>query len=197
MSSEPDLLSDASSDASCAVPGSRGESAEPLLAFADALLSASQREPGRAPGEVQQYVTFLLGDDEIGIPILQCREILRSPVITRVPEAPAHVRGVVNLRGHILPAINTRTCLGYEAAPATVKSRLIVVEVTGRLFALLVDRVVRILKVTASEIVPPPENAKVPIAIGVVGAGHSTIYLADAEGILRAGPGAESSTHKE
>jgi chemotaxis signal transduction protein len=183
MSSEFDPSRDAQTT------GSRVEGS--LLAFADALLSASQREPGRTAGEIQQYVTFFLCDDEIGIPILQCREIIHAPTITRVPEAPEHVRGVVNLRGRILPAIDTRKCLGYEAASPTVKARLIVVEVAGRLFALLVDRVARILKVAASEIAPPAENAKVPVAVGVVGAGHQAIYLTDAERILRAGPSAD------
>ena len=188
MSSEP--------DASDETTGSRAEGALPLLAFADALLSASQREPGRAVGEIQQYVTFYLRDDEIGIPILQCREIIRALAITRVPEAPEHVRGVVNLRGRILPAVDTRKCLGYEAAPPTVKSRLIVVEVAGRFFALLVDRVARILKLVASDIAAPPENARLLAPLGVADTGDATIYLTNAETILRA-PAAESSTHKE
>jgi len=168
-----------------------------LLAFADALLSASRGEPGGPTGEIQQYVTFFLRDDEIGIPILQCREIIRALAVTRVPEAPEHVRGIVNLRGRILPAVDTRKCLGYESVPPTVRSRLIVVEVAGRSFALLVDRVARILKVATSDIALPPRNAKVPAATGMTGTDEATIYLTDAERILCAGPGADSSTHKE
>ena len=192
MSSEVRHASDGASDRSPDATADRPESAEPLLAFADALLASSQREPGRASGQVQQYVTFFLREDEIGIPILQCREIIHAPAITRVPESPEHVLGVVNLRGHILPAVDTRKCLGYEGAPPTAKARLIVVEVAGRLFALLVDRVARILKVAASEILPPTKNVKVPVAIGVAGTGNQAIYLTDVERILRAGPGAES-----
>lgn len=186
-----------SSELDAAGEASRDQGALPLLAFADALLSANQREPGKAGGEMRQFVTFFLRDDEIGIPILQCREIIRAPVITRVPEAPEHVRGVVNLRGRILPAVDTRKCLGYEAAPPTVKSRLIVVEVAGRSFALLVDRVARILKLAASEIAAPPEGARSLATLGVVGAGDATIYLTDAERILCVEPSAEPSTHKE
>lgn len=166
-------------------------SAEPLLAFADALLAASEREPGRAAGEIRQYVTFFLRDDEIGIPILQCREIVRALAITRVPEAPDHVRGVVNLRGRVLPAVDTRKCLGYDAALPTARSRLLVVEVEGRAFALLVDRVARILKLATADIAVPPEPAKVRTAIGVARDGTSMIYLTDAERILRPGPTAE------
>jgi purine-binding chemotaxis protein CheW len=139
---------------------------------------------GRASGEVQQYVTFFLRDDEIGIPILQCREIVRAPAITRVPEAPDHVRGVVNLRGRIIPAIDTRKCLGYESAPPTARSRLLVVDVAGRSFALLVDRIVRILKLAAADIAPPPENAPVRAILGVASDGEKKIHITDAETIL-------------
>jgi purine-binding chemotaxis protein CheW len=182
-----------SSDARRSSEDSQAESTEPLLAFADALLSSSQREPGRAAGEVQQYVTFFLRDDEIGIPILQCREIVRVVAITRVPEAPDHVRGVVNLRGRVLPAVDTRKCLGYEAAPPTARSRLLVVEVAGRAFALLVDRIARILKLATADIVAPPENARVRFAIGVARDGDSTIYITAAERILRPGSMAQAS----
>jgi purine-binding chemotaxis protein CheW len=164
--------------------------AEPLLAFADALLSEGQREPTRAPGEIRQYVTFILRDEEYGIPILQCREIVRVSAVTRVPEAPDHVRGVVNLRGHIVPAVDTRKRFGLEPAPPTAKSRLLVVEVAGRLFALIVDRVVRVLKVAASDIEPPPEGATLPGATGLARVGEAVIHLMDAEQVLRAGAAA-------
>ena len=185
-----------SSDAhpSSEAAGIQAESTEPLLAFADALLSQSQHEPGRAAGEVQQYVTFFLRDDEIGIPILQCREIVRVGAITRVPEAPDHVRGVVNLRGRVLPAVDTRKCLGYEAVPPTSRSRLLVVEVAGRAFALLVDRIARILKLATADIAASPENARVRFAIGVARAGDATIIITDAERILRPGSVVEVPT---
>jgi purine-binding chemotaxis protein CheW len=181
-----------SSDANRSGAGTQADSAEPLLAFADALLSSSQREPGRAAGEVQQYVTFFLRDEEIGIPILQCREIVRVGTITRVPEAPEHVRGVVNLRGRVLPAVDTRKCLGYEAVPPTSKSRLLVVEAAGRSFALLVDRIARILKLATADITALPENARVRSAIGVARDGDSTITITDAERILRPGSMAQA-----
>jgi purine-binding chemotaxis protein CheW len=180
-----------SSDGTQSPESTASASAEPLLVFADALLASSEREPGRAAGEIRQYVTFFLRDDEIGIPILQCREIVRALAITRVPEAPDHVRGVVNLRGRVLPAVDTRKCLGYESSLPTARSRLLVVEVAGRAFALLVDRVARILKLAAADITVPPVDAKVSAAVGVACDGESMIYLTDAERILRPGPAAE------
>ena len=174
--------------------GVSSEGAEPLLAFADALLASSQREPGLVKGEIQQYVTFFLRDDEIGIPILQCREIVPVLAITRVPEAPDHVRGVVNLRGRVLPAVDTRKCLGYESVPPTAKSRLLVVDVAGRSFALLVDRVARILKLAVADIVVPQEDETVPAGAGVAREGDKTVIITDAERILRPGFAADVSS---
>jgi purine-binding chemotaxis protein CheW len=142
-------------------------------------------------------VTFWLRDEEFAIPILHCREILRAGSITRIPEAPAQVRGVVNLRGRIVPAVDVRTCLGIEAAAVTARSRMIVVEVAARFFALLVDRVSRTLKLAGSEASPTPEGAKVPFLAGMAQGEGVAIPILDIEGMLLAGPGMRSSTDKE
>ena len=163
------------------------DSSDSLLAFADALLAKAPRDPGRKGVEVRQYVTFFLRDHEIGLPILQCREILRTSAITRVPEAPKHVRGIVNLRGRIVPAVDTRACLGFEPAPLTARSRLLVVEVTARQFALVVDRISRIVKLVTSEIDVATADIAVPYAVRVSRLGGATIFVTDAERILHGG----------
>jgi purine-binding chemotaxis protein CheW len=165
-----------------------------LLAFADTLLAQGQRQTVDAPTEIRQYVTFFLRETEYGIPILQCREIVRLAAVTRVPEAPAQVRGVVNLRGHIVPAVDTRQTLGLASASPTARSRLIVVEVAGRLFALIVDRVARILKLATSEIAPPAERAAPPAVTGVAHVGEGAVFIMDAEALLRAGLTAPAPT---
>jgi len=167
--------------------GVAGE-AESLLAFADALLAKEHAEKARGPAEIRQYVTFFLRDEEYGIPILQCRELVRFSTITRVPEAPQHVRGVVNLRGHIVPAVDTRRCLGFALTAPTPRSRLIVVEAAGRLFALIVDRVIRILKLATSDIEPPGEELSLTGVMGVARVGEAVIRLLDAERLLQVGP---------
>jgi purine-binding chemotaxis protein CheW len=166
------------------------EEGEPLLAFADALLCAGQGDVSPAAVEIQQVVTFFLRDDELGVPILRCREIVRVPTITRIPEAPAYVRGVVNLRGRIVPVVDTRMCLGLESAPTTARSRLIVVDVAGRSFALLVDRVARILKLPVSDVAPPPEGATFSAIAGVARVGDALVKMIDLDRMLRARPGA-------
>ncbi len=172
------------------------ESSDSLLMFADALLAKAPQDLRQQGAEVRQIVTFFLREHEIGLPILQCREILRTPPMTRVPEAPEHVRGIVNLRGRIIPAIDARKCLGFEASPLTVRSRLLVIEVAARQLALVVDRVSRIVKLTASEIEAPPDPPAVPGTLGIVRVGGNTIFLTDAERILHGGSTSPSSTTK-
>jgi purine-binding chemotaxis protein CheW len=128
-----------------------------LLAFADSILA---RPPAPAPEvEVHATLTFCLRGEEFGLPILRSREIVRVGEITRIPEAPPHVRGVLNLRGRVLPVVELRTRLGMPIAPLTPRSRVIVVEAHGRIFGLLVDRVSGIVKIPASRIQPAPEEA--------------------------------------
>jgi purine-binding chemotaxis protein CheW len=158
-----------------------------LFAFADALMSAVQQAQINVSNEIRQFVTFYLRDQEYAIPILQCCEILRCPTITRIPEAPIHVRGVVNTRGHIIPVVETRRCFGLEPTSPTSRSRLIVVEVTGRRLALLVDRVTRILKLAATAIEPAVEAMENQGVIGQARLADGLVLLIDAERMLRAG----------
>jgi chemotaxis signal transduction protein len=171
--------------------------ASPLLAFADHLLAAQKAEEARSSGEVRQFVTFWLREEEFAVSILHCREILRPGAITRIPEAPAQVRGVVNLRGRIVPAVDVRVCLGIEPAPVTARSRLIVVEVAARFFALLVDRISRTLKLASSQTGPVPQDAKLPYLAGMAQGEAAAIPILDIERMLLAGPGMRSSTDKE
>jgi purine-binding chemotaxis protein CheW len=167
---------------------------EPLLAFADAVLARGQNPAAGVPAEICQYVSFFLRDEEYAIPILQCREIVRISSITRVPEAPDHVRGVVNLRGRIVPAVDTRKRLGLESAPLTARSRLIVVEVAGRLF---VDRVARILKVDAVTVESLPADQARPGATTLARVDEAVVLLMDPDRVLRDGAAVSSTTKGE
>ena len=173
------------------LPGCPTQPSTPLLAFADALVAAGQAQAAHGPAEIRQYVTFFLRDEECGLPILQCREIVRVSVVTRVPEAPEHVRGIVTLRGHIVPVVDTRKRLGLEPAMPTARSRLIVVEVAGRQLALLVDRVARIVKLAATDVESVGPGPVLPGATGVGRVANAKISLLDAERLLREEPPAE------
>ena len=83
--------------------------AEPLLGFADSL--PAEAVDVAAPAATLHLLTFTLDREEFGIPVTQVREVIRVDGITRVPQVPAHVRGVTNLRGRILAVVEIRTRL--------------------------------------------------------------------------------------
>ena len=169
----------------------------PLLAFADGLLAEGRVDPAQNAGEIRQYVSFMLRDHEFAVPILHCREILRATSITRIPEAPPQVLGVVNLRGRIVPAVEVRTCLGMGQSPVTAKSRLIVVEIKGRFFALLVDRVARFLKLPCAQLRPPPDDGRFGCIEKMATVANAAIFIIDTERMLLVGPDVSASTGKE
>ncbi|MGH7526928.1 MAG: chemotaxis protein CheW [Gemmatimonadales bacterium] len=139
-------------------------SGESLLRFADTLERNAAAESAPIPGRELHLVTFALDREEFGIPIDQVREVIRVGDITRVPQAPSHVRGVINLRGRILPVVEIRTRLGLTAAVITPRSRVVVVESHARVLGLLVDAVLRVAKVPADTVAPAPEEVLSPQA---------------------------------
>lgn len=139
-------------------PESTPVAREGLLAFADDLARQQAAAPIAAPDPELHLVTFRLERESFAVPIERVREVVRVTEITRVPEAPPHIRGVTNLRGRVLPVVELRTRLGLTAAVTTPSSRILVVESQGRLLGLLVDGVSRVVKVPSSSVVPPPEE---------------------------------------
>jgi purine-binding chemotaxis protein CheW len=111
-----------------------------------------------APRPELHLLTFGLDREEFGIPVTQVREVIRVAEITRVPQAPPHVRGVANLRGRILAVVELRSRLGLAPAELTPRSRVVVVEMRGRVLGLLVDTVSQVTKVPQASVVPAPEE---------------------------------------
>jgi purine-binding chemotaxis protein CheW len=129
-----------------------------LLSFADAMEARAVAEAQPAPAPELHLLTFTLDREEFGIPVTQVREVIRVSEITRVPQAPAHVRGVANLRGRILAIVELRSRLGLEPAEPTPRSRVVVVEVRGRVLGLLVDAVSQVTKVPEPALAPAPDE---------------------------------------
>jgi purine-binding chemotaxis protein CheW len=169
--------------AAAAVPRGR----DSLLGFADAMDDFSQQAQS-APADVELHlVTFHLGAEEFGIPIETVREVLRVGDITRVPQAPPHVKGITNLRGRIVPIVSIKTRMGLPDTPLTVRSRCVLVEVHGRLLGLLVDAVSSVVKVPAAAVAPPPEEimtAATDYITGVARMGSRLIILLQLEKAL-------------
>ena len=107
---------------------------------------------------LMKYVTFFLEEEEYALPISQVQEIKRVGDITRVPNAPEHVRGVMNLRGRIVPVIELKKRLSLGEAMIDQESRIVVVEQGRKVLGLMVDRVARVLNMSTGQIEDAPEE---------------------------------------
>jgi purine-binding chemotaxis protein CheW len=107
-----------------------------------------------------KYLTFSLGAEEYGVPVLKIREIIKMMDITQVPQAPPHVKGVVNLRGKVIPVVELRLSFGLPSEPYTDRTCIVVVEIAMMasrvLMGIVVDSVSEVLTVNGPEIEPTP-----------------------------------------
>ena len=138
--------------------------AEDILArFMDsAQLDANrtQEDSEKSAGEIIHHlVTFNLGREEYGVEIGCVQEIIRATDITPVPGAPGHVRGVINLRGKIIPVVDLRKRFALPEAEAGDAQRIVVVELGEKRLGMLVDSVSQVIKVPAAIVEEIPEEA--------------------------------------
>jgi purine-binding chemotaxis protein CheW len=109
-----------------------------------------------------KYLSFILGQEAYGIPVLKVREIIRLVNITPIPQMPAFIRGVINLRGKIVPVVDLRMRLNLAAAEATERTCVVVVnaKLPSRAtvhMGVIVDGVEEVLNLAAAEIEETPE----------------------------------------
>jgi purine-binding chemotaxis protein CheW len=109
--------------------------------------------------DLLQLVSFRIGQEEFGIDILKVQEINRMTDVTRVPNAPQGVEGVINLRGKVMPVINLRTRLGMSPKERDKNTRIVVVEVEGTVVGFVVDAVNKVLRIPKGITEPPPSIA--------------------------------------
>lgn len=108
-----------------------------------------------------KYLTFWIGKEEYGIPILKAKEIIKMMDITSIPKTPPFMRGVINLRGKIIPIIDLRLKFRLEAKEYTERTCIIVVELvlgqTKRQMGIVVDTVSEVLNFPKNDLEPPPQ----------------------------------------
>jgi purine-binding chemotaxis protein CheW len=137
-----------------------------------------------------QLVTFMLGEEEFGVPISQIQEIDRLAKITKVLKAAEFIEGITNLRGEVIPLLDTRKRFDLEVKPSDDRTRIIIVDLGGVKTGLVVDSVREVLNLSKRDIAPPPEAIGSGIAqqfisgIGKVDEGKRMIVLLDVEKIL-------------
>lgn len=132
----------------------------------EAAEEAIPESPGTAKGkpdaeteEILHLVTFFLNSEEYALEIFKVQEIIRVNGWTRVPNAPDYIKGVINLRGKIIPVIDPKLKMSLKGSELTKDSRVMVIEAGGRLLGMLVDGVHQVLKLPSGVVEPPPEEA--------------------------------------
>jgi purine-binding chemotaxis protein CheW len=111
---------------------------------------------GGKSDELLQLVSFMIGEEEFGVDILKVQEINRMSAVTRVPNAPEYVDGVINLRGKVIPIIDLRRRFGIERREHDKNTRIVVVELQGKVVGFVVDAVREVLRIPGSVTEPPP-----------------------------------------
>ncbi len=141
-----------------------------------------------------KYMTFKLAEEEYGLEILKVREIIGLMDITRVPRTPDYIRGVINLRGKVIPVVDLRLKFGMERAEATDQTVIIVVQYSvrgqGFTMGILVDEVLEVLSIAAEQIEPTPSfgdaAGETDFILGVGKSDRRVIFLLDIGRILTA-----------
>ena len=103
-----------------------------------------------------KYLTFVLCNEEYGLEILKVREIISMIDVTTVPQTPDFIKGVINLRGKVIPVIDLRLKFGMPETDYTKETCNIVVDVQGLLMGIVVDTVSEVLEIAEADIEPPP-----------------------------------------
>lgn len=135
----------------------------------------------------RQLVVFTLAGETYGVDIYQVREIIRVPNVTKVPEAPDFIEGVINLRGGVIPVLDLRRRLGMENMEGTAASRIIIVELADALIGMRVDGVSEVLRVEAGQIEPPSPyivDVDSQFVTGIARVGDNLILLLDLNRVL-------------
>ncbi|EIC19688.1 chemotaxis protein CheW [Thiorhodovibrio frisius] len=126
--------------------------------------ATASKQPGKAGtdsgDEANQYLTFSVAEERLAMPIDAVQEIIETPQITKVPMTPEHIRGVINLRGNVVPIVDLAARLNRGAATLSKRSCVVVVEVESNrssyVFGMLVDEVKNILDIPSEDVRPAP-----------------------------------------
>ncbi len=103
-----------------------------------------------------QLVSFRLGQEEYGVEITKVQEIILMGEITRVPQVPPYIKGLINLRSMVIPILDLRLRFGMPPQDPTDETRIVVVNVQNKTIGLIVDAVSQVLRINQEQIAPPP-----------------------------------------
>lgn len=156
-----------------------------MQAQAVAERAIEDAEAGKASRE---FLTFVLGEEEYGVDILKVQEIRGYDTVTRIPEAPEFLKGVVNLRGTIVPVIDLRLKFHLPRADYDAFTVMIVLNLSERVVGVVVDRVSDVMALGSEQIFEPPEFGSTVDTAFITGLGSvedRMLILLDIEGLMR------------
>ncbi|MFZ3012586.1 MAG: chemotaxis protein CheW [Nitrospira sp.] len=137
-----------------------------------------------------QFLTFNLGEELYGVDILRVQEIKGYTTVTKIPNTPPHIKGVLNLRGTIVPIVELRTKFGMPTIDYTAFTVIIVVVVREKVMGLVVDAVSDVLNIDKKDIQSPPQfGVKVDVSFlnGIGKSGDKLVALLDIDRMLSEG----------
>ena len=158
--------------------------------MAAATLETVTREVNQQIGlatDGSQFLTFNLGEELYGVDILRVQEIKGYTAVTKIPNTPSHIKGVLNLRGTIVPIVELRTKFNMPTIDYTTFTVIIVVVVRDKVMGLVVDSVSDVLDIDKKDIqVPPQFGAKVDVSFlnGIGKSGDKLVALLDMDRLL-------------
>ena len=169
---------------------------------AEPALDAGHARPGNSAGGQSaappaQVISFAIGDEQYGVDIMAVREIKGWSEITHLPKQPEYVRGVLNLRGVIVPIIDLRCRFGQGLTEATALHIVIIVQIASRQVGLLGDRVLDIVSFETAQIQPVPRIAngsRVGFLSGLVTTESGMIAVIDLANLLASQPDDDANT---
>lgn len=137
--------------------------------------------------QIDKYLTFALGQEEYGLEILKVREIIGLMDITSVPRMPGFVRGVINLRGKVIPVIDLRLKFNMETVDDTKETCIIVVDIKGVPMGVIVDRVSEVVDISRENIEETPDfgvSVDTQFIMGIGKSGEKVVMILDIEKVL-------------
>jgi len=141
-----------------------------------------------------KYLTFQLGSENYGLQILKVQEIIGIMNVTKVPRTPSYVRGVINLRGKVIPVIELRVKFGMDTSEDSERTCIIVLQVshgdTSLITGIIVDEVSEVLDIAANQIEPAPSfgtTVDTEFILGMGKVGNKVIMMLDVDRVLSMG----------
>ena len=135
-----------------------------------------------------ELLSFSLAESTYALPLSPVREIVVLPPITRVPNVPAAMRGVISLRGAVVPVVDLREQLGLAATAYTKHTVAIVAEVLGSVVGLIVDGVLDVVRLAEGDLAPPPANLaprlRLDFITGLARGQDATLLVLDVDRML-------------